>query len=422
MDAAKSEAIRIRQLDNGLVLLAEPMDWLESAAFCLLLPAGCIYDPASRLGLSNFACEMVQRGCGTRDSRAFIEDLDGMGVQRSCGVSAAHTSFGAALPREKLIPTLSVYADLVRRPHLPTAQLEDGRQVCLQELYAAQDDLPQRTMQRLKEALYPNPWCRATHGELPAVQATTGDDIRQFVESHYQPRGAILAIAGRYEWDELNAAVDQLFGDWQPLTFDVPAGVERSGKWQHIEHDSLQTQIGVGFEGVPYAHSDYYQARCAVGVLSDGMSARLFTEVREKRGLAYTVYAACHSLRHMGSVMCYAGTSTGLAQQTLNVLVGELQRLQLGVEPDELRRLKARIKSGLVMQQESSPSRAASIAGDWYHLQNVRSLPEVKRRIDALTCDSINAYLAANPPRDFAVVTLGDHPLEMPDGVSSSRS
>jgi predicted Zn-dependent peptidase len=160
------------------------------------------------------------------------------------------------------------------------------------------------------------------------------------------------------------------------------------------------------------------QARGAVGVLSDGMSSRLFTEIRENRGLVYAVSAACHSLHDRGSVLCYAGTTTERAQETLDVLTAELLRLADGIQEDELKRLKARIKSALIMQQESSTSRSRSIAFDWYHLGRIRSLDEVGGLVDGLTCESINAYLAEHPPQDMAAVTLGEKPLETPLGIS----
>jgi predicted Zn-dependent peptidase len=176
----------------------------------------------------------------------------------------------------------------------------------------------------------------------------------------------------------------------------------------------------LAYTSIPYPHPDYFQARGAVGVLSDGMSSRLFTEVREKRGLCYTVYASCHSLKDRGSVVCYAGTTTERAQETLDVMYGELVRLEQGIEPDELNRLKARIKSSLIMQQESSVSRSGSIAADWYYLNRVRTLDELGAIIDGLTCESINRYLAAHPPRDFCAVTLGAKPLEMPRAISAA--
>ncbi|MCA9172124.1 MAG: insulinase family protein, partial [Planctomycetales bacterium] len=165
-----TQAIYSHQFKNGLTLLGESMDWLESVAFSLQLPAGYIYDPSERLGLANFACEMAQRGCGLRDSRQFIEDLDRLGVDRSVSVGAAHTNFGGAMLADKLFDVLPIYADLVRRPHLPADQFEEGRQVCFQEILASEDDLAHRTMVRLRDRRYGQPWGRASHGEYAHVE------------------------------------------------------------------------------------------------------------------------------------------------------------------------------------------------------------------------------------------------------------
>jgi predicted Zn-dependent peptidase len=394
------------------------MDWLESAAFAWLLPAGCTKEPIERLGLASLTCEMVQRGCGSRNSRQFVEDLDRLGVDRSASVSGAHTSFGGSMLADNLGAALAIFADLVRAPRLPAEQLEDGRQVCLQELWALEDDLAQKTMWRLKQRHYGDPWGRSPHGSEPTLEQITLDEIRGHVQRTYQPQGTILSVAGKVDWSQLLETIEQLLGDWAG---DEPAVVEQTPPprgYEHVSFSSSQTQIGVAFDSVPYSHPDYFQARGAVGVLSDGMSSRLFTEVREKRGLCYTVYASCHSLRDRGSVLTYAGTSTERAQETLDVLLSELTQLGEGVQPDELQRLKARIKSTLIMQQESSAARCASMAADWYHLGRVWTLDELGQIIDALSCSSINRYLRSSPPQDFTVVTLGAEELEVPRAVS----
>jgi predicted Zn-dependent peptidase len=113
-------------------------------------------------------------------------------------------------------------------------------------------------------------------------------------------------------------------------------------------------------------------------------------------------------------VLCYAGTTAERAQETLDVTFSELIRLGQGIEQNELDRLKARIKSGLIMQQESTSARSGAIARDWYHLRRVRTLDELGREIDALTAKTINAYLSANPPQDFTFATLGPQPLRIP--------
>src|SRR6266404_9491474 len=119
------------------------MPWLESAAFALLVQAGCAQEPAEKLGLASLTCEMAQRGAGERDSRQFLADLENLGADSSASVSIAHTSVGGAMPAESLPAVLGMYADLVQRPHLPAEQLEDARLGCLQEVRAVDDDLAQ---------------------------------------------------------------------------------------------------------------------------------------------------------------------------------------------------------------------------------------------------------------------------------------
>ena len=157
----------------------------------------------------------------------------------------------------------------------------------------------------------------------------------------------------------------------------------------------VRHRLGLPILLSPYCDQDYFQARGAVGVLSDGMSSRLFTEVREKRGLCYSVYATYHSLRDEGLVSSVTrGTSTERAQETLDVILCELRRLTDGIQENELQRLKARVKSALIMQQESSMARSGAIAGDWYHLKRVRPLVELQQIVDDLSCQSVGDYLS----------------------------
>jgi predicted Zn-dependent peptidase len=409
-----TDSIQIHEFDNGLTLVTQRMDWVESAAFSLLVPAGCARDPRPLLGLGNLTSEMVQRGCGPRDSRQFVNDLENLGVDHNSSVANAHASFGGAMPADKLLAALEIYADLVMRPHLPADQFDDAQLACVQELRALEDDLAQRAMLELRRRQYPDPYGRNSPGTLETIQTATVEDVREFFTNYYRPQGAILSVAGKFDFPQLRDHVGELFAAWEsaaPQSLDEMPALRTS---THIHHDSSQTHIAIGYSSIPYGHADYYQARAAVGVLSDGMSSRLFTEVREKRGLCYAVYAACHSVLGRGSVVCYAGTTSDRAQETLDVVLHELTNMADGVRGDELQRLKARLKSALIIQQESSASRSSSIAADWYYLRRVLTLEQVGKIVDDLSCASINAYLTANPPGSFTIVTLGQKPLELP--------
>lgn len=414
----QQQQIYSQTYDNGLVLVAEPMDWLDSAAFSLLVPAGCVHDPTDRGGLATLTCEMALRGSGSRDSRQFVAELDNLGIERGDAVSDAHTSFSVATLAASLPAALGIYADLVQKAHLPVEQLEPSRQTALQELAAVADEPAHKVMLEVRRRHYRAPWGRPSQGEAAALEAASLADIRGHYERNFRPNGAILGVAGKFQWSELRDLVGKLFGGWRSRDVKTPPEAQGGLPGAHLEHSANQTQIGVAYPSVPYRHPDYFQAWGAVGVLSGGMSARLFTEVREKRGLCYSVSAMYHTLRDCASVLSYAGTSAERAQETLDVLVGELIRLKDGVQTHEIDRLKARIKSGLVMQQESSSARSGAVARDWYHLGRVRSMSEIATLVDGLTCASISNYLAAHPPGNFTIVTLGPKPLEAPRGVS----
>ena len=413
-----TEPILSHVYGNGLVLVAEPIKSLESAAFTFLVPAGCAYEPEELPGLSCLTCELGLRGCGPRDGRQFVSDLENLGVERGEAVSIGHASYSGATLAKNLLPGLEIFADLLRRPHFPAEQLEPARLLILQELRAIEDEPGQKVMLELRRHHYPDPWGRSAFGRTEAVESMTLAQVRDYFASRYHPNGTILGVAGNVDWERLKDEVGRLFDDWAPRDAAEPSTGAALSRRQHLQHESNQTQIGIAYESLPYRDPDYFQAWGAVGVLSGGMSSRLFTEVREKRGLCYSVYATSHTLRDRGSVLCYAGTSAERAQETLDVTLSELVRLAEGVRSDELLRLKARIKSSLIMQQESSSARSGSIVRDWYHLGRVRTLDEIGGLVDALSCESINAYLSAHPPRDFTVVTLGPSPLEVPVEVS----
>ncbi len=414
------EVILHHTYDNGLTLVAQPMPWLESAAFSIAVPAGFRYDPLERLGLANFVCEMVQRGSGQLDSRQWVEHLDMLGVDYTSSCSLYNTNFGGAMQADQLHDALATYADVLRKPRLPASQLEDGRMVCFQEIASLADDLAQRTIQQARSNFYGATDGRSSEGSMESVAAIKLEDIQTFFERYYRPNGTIIACAGKLDFDALVSQVERSFGDWRAREIEEVASTPPRHGYQHLVHDSEQTHIAIAYQGVPYSHDDYYLNRGAVGVLSGGMSSRLFTEVRENRGLCYTVFASCHTLRDKAGVFCYSGTTNERAQETLDVILAELVKLADGINEDELRRLKVQIRSGVVMQQESCRSRAGSIAGDWFHLGRVRALDEVLDRVNDLTVESINRYLADHPPANFDVVTLGPQPLEVPDGIPTA--
>jgi len=406
-------------LDNGIVLLGEELPGLESVAIAFHTPAGAVHDGAGHCGLATLSGEMMLRGAGERSSREIVESLEGAGVQWSQAVSTSHASFAGAMVARQLPVALPIYADILRRPRLELEQLENARQMVLQNLAGTEDDPPHRTMSALRQLHYPSPWGMPSEGISADVESLGIDAVRRFVSEHVRPAGTIIAIAGRIDWDDFVKRITTLLGDWNTGAAEPVQTGRRGPRFRHVPHDSQQTHIAVAWSAPPYRLDESYEATAALAILGGGSSSRLFSEVRERRGLCYSVSAGYQTLRDCAAAICYSGTSAARAQETLDVMLAEIRRLPGTLEPAELDRVKARAKSGLVMQQESSAARAGAIARQWYHLGSVRTLAEELARYDRLSIGTIEAWLAANPVRDLSVVSLGREPLEVPVEVSA---
>ena len=327
-------------------------------------------------------------------------------------------TFSGATLAENLTAALRIYGDILLRPHLPADQFDAAKAGVEQGLRAVEDEPRQKVIIELRRRCFNSPWGRPSEGNLDELDAISIDTIRDMHERCFHPNQAILGIAGRIDVDAITAIVEDVFGSWEQKPEPIVEVGPRGSSLDQISHESTQTHIGIAYDAVPYRDPDYYAAWAAVGILSGGMSSRLFTEVRERRGLCYSVHASLNSLPDEGRVLCYAGTTAERAQETLEVTLQELCRLGEGIEQNELDCCQARAKSSLIMQQESTISRSSSIARDWFFLGRVTTLAEVRDKIDALTTDTVLDYVHRHPARDFTILTIGPQPLEVPVEVS----
>src|SRR5262249_54574497 len=185
------------------------------------------------------------RGCGPRGSRQFITDLENLGLQRGESVSSAHVSLGGATLAKNLPPALRIYADLLRRPHLPAEELDAVRLVATQDMRAIADDPSHKVMLELKRRYYPEPWGRPSEGEEEALAAISIDEVGEHFQRLFRPNGTIIGVAGRIDWPKLKDLVGELLADWRPLAVEEPPGSGRGVKVDHLSHESNQTQIGI---------------------------------------------------------------------------------------------------------------------------------------------------------------------------------
>ncbi len=396
-----------RVLSNGMVLLGEPMAGVESVAFDFMLPAGAARMPSGCCGVSNVLSEWIFRGAGTRDSRTLGDALDGLGVQRSTSIGSSHLCLGGALESSNLAQALALHADVILRPHLNDEQFGPARQLILEELASLDDEPRQRVTIELRKRFYGDPLGRSTMGEAEDLENLSASKARRTAVDYLNVPQTIFSVAGKYDFDAVCCQLEEVFGneDGKPLASRPTTA--RGPCYTHIPHDGAQVHIGLMTETARFVDEDYYNARMAVSVLSGSMSSRLFTEVREKRGLCYAIGAKYHSLKDAAGILCYAGTTPDKAQETLDVIVGEFQRLADGIGEEEMTRAKIGLKSSVILQSESSGSRAGSIGSDYYMLGRVRPLEEIKERIEATSVESVLGFLRSRPFKEYTVVTIG---------------
>jgi len=394
-------------LKNGMVLLGEPMEAVGSVAFDFMLPAGAALLPDGRCGAGGVIAEWIFRGAGDRNSRQLGDALDGLGLARSRSVGSSHITVGAALEAGNLAQTLDLYADIILKPSLDDDQFELARQLAVDGVLSLDDEPRQKVMLKLREQFYPNPLGRSPVGDIAQLKALTTEKAKQIIKDNFNLSQTIFSVAGKYDFDAVCQQIERLFETEQQENAGQVTLGSKAGKYTHLDNDGAQVHIGLMTETVKPTDEDYYNARVAVSVLSGGMSARLFTKVREERGLCYAIGARYHCLKETAGIMCYAGTTPDKAQETLDVIIQQFNELGDGISEEEIQRAKVGLQSSLILSSESSSSRAGSIAGDYYMLGRIRSLDEIKEKIDQTSVDSVLGFLRNNKFNDFTVVTIG---------------
>jgi predicted Zn-dependent peptidase len=402
-------------LSCGVTLLGEEMEAVNSVAVSVLVPVGAATDPAGLEGAANVLSEMLHRGAGPYDKVQLSAEYEKLGTVASHSSGVETSSIGVTLLSENLPKAIELICHTLRRPHLPESELENATQLALQELKSLEDEPSSKVMVELAADLYSYPFGRCQLGTADGIGNLTASNIKSYFQEQFVPSGVLIGVAGKFSWDEVVRCFERELGDWSGSKELLPSGTLNSGgSTRHIYKDTNQLQIALAYPSVSFEHPDFYKARLAVNVLSGGMAGRLFIEVREKRGLVYRVSASHSATRGRAAVFCYAGTTLERSQETLDVMFAELNKLKEGILAEELQRAKADLKSKLILSSESSSARASVLVSDFWNLNRVRTVEEIRDSIDAVTAEDIIGHLHDFPVSNVALVTLGQKGLELP--------
>lgn len=388
-----TDSILTHELDCGALLLMEPNPSVRSAALSWWVPSGTAHDPAGpdRDGLAVLCAEMLERGAGGLDSRAFNERLDACGVLREVSVHSTVTRVSASLRGEHLAETLGLMADLVLRPKLPADAMEPVRSLCLQSIEGLKDDPAGQAGVALHHRALPAPLNRSTYGCRQVIETADIESVRAAWSERSRPVGSIISVAGSFDPVATRELLEGLLSEWsgappELAELDAPIGGD-----QHLPQESAQVHLEIGLDAPRVEEEDELPFLAGVRTLGAGASSRLFESVRERRGLCYDVHAHYSATARFGLCTIGAGTTPERIGQTIDCIFEELEAFgREGVRPEEFDRVRRGLKTRLLMQGESTSARAFALAHDQHQRGAPRSLADIAARIDGLTHERVD--------------------------------
>jgi len=412
--SAKSKHYTDYQLSNGITLIVEEIDDVNSAAFTIYVPTGTVREPDSLPGLANIMTECFHKGAGPYDSKQLSEVSEGIGFHKSisCGMEA--TVFSGSVLAENIEKALEISKAILLEPHFPESELASVKSLALQDIDSVEDEPSSKVMDELTKNFYPAPFSRIGLGTKEGINSIKNEDLRSFYNETFGAKGVIIGVSGRVKSEKIFTIIEKLFKDWKGGLDRISVSpLSKENKTVYLNKNTAQIQIALAYPSVGIDHESYYAARIGVNVLSGGMSGRLFVEVREKRGLVYRVGASHSSARGRSAIFASAGTTPENADETLKVMLEQLHSLADGVNEEELHRAKVDLKTRVITQGESTSARASSLASDWWNLKRVRSLLEIKESIDKVTEADIVKYAKDFPVTAITLAVLGNKELSL---------
>ncbi|WP_135506282.1 M16 family metallopeptidase [Roseovarius aestuariivivens] len=385
--------VQLTTLSNGFRIVTEHMPSMKSAAIGVWVLAGARHEEASQNGVAHFLEHMAFKGTKTRSALQIAEAIEDVGGYINAYTSREVTAYYARVLQEDVPLALDVVADILRNPVFEEREIEVERGVILQEIGQALDTPDDIIFDWLQEKAYPDhPLGRAILGQAERVSGFSRADLLRFVDERYRPGQMILAAAGAVDHDALVRRAEQLFGD-MPASDIMPAsGARFSGGESRTIKPLEQAHFALAFESPDYTSPEIHTAQIYATALGGSMSSRLFQEIRERRGLCYTIFAQAGAYSDTGMMTIYAGTSAEEMPGLARITIDEMKRAADDLSVAELERARAQMKAGLLMGLESPSNRAERLARMLQIWGRVPALDEVIGHIDEVTLPGLRAF------------------------------
>lgn len=403
-------SVEVSKLPSGLTVITDTMPHLETAALGVWAGVGGRDEKPDEHGISHLLEHMAFKGTERRSSREIVEEIEAVGGDLNAATSTETTAYYARVMKDDVPLALDVLSDIVSHPTFVTEELEREKSVIEQEIGAAQDTPDDVVFEYLSELCYPDQSIgRSLLGTTATLKTFNRDSLRNYLATHYRGPNMVVAAAGAVDHARVVAEATERFSGFDTAPAPEPAPAIFGNGGARVVHRELeQAHLTMALEGLPQADPALFSLQVFTNILGGGMSSRLFQEVREKRGLCYSIYTFHAPHADTGFFGLYTGTDPADAPEMMEVIADVINDAVETLTDAEIARAKAQMKAGLLMALESCSSRAEQLARHILAYGRPLGVDELVTRIEAVTRestrDAARTLLARSRP---AVVALG---------------
>ena len=414
--------VRTERLASGLRVVSDPVDHLETASLGLWVDVGARCETEETNGLSHLLEHMAFKGTARRSARDIAEEIEAVGGHLNAYTSRETTAYYAKVMKEDVPLALDLLADILQHSTFDADELERERAVVIQEIAQVNDTPDDLVFDRFQETAYPDqPIGRSILGPRERVRGYSRDALAAYMGAHYRATRMVLVGSGRIDHEALVAGAEAAFAALPDGPVAAPAAAVYGGGDCRIARDLEQAHLLVGFDGIAYDDPDFYTLQVLSTLLGGGMSSRLFQEVRERRGLAYSVFTFSSSYADGGVFGVYAGAGEGDLAELVPVMADEMIAACEALSEDEVARARAQLKAGLLMSLESTQARAERLGRHMLLFGRPLPIAEMIGRVDAIdsgaVCRTARRILKGCRPTVAALGPIGR--LESHDAIAA---
>ncbi len=395
MTDLQGDAIRVTRLPSGLTVVSERMDRVETVAVGAYVGTGTRHELAEENGVSHFLEHMAFKGTARRTAAEIAEEIEAVGGHLNAYTAREQTAYYVKVLKENTALAADIIGDILTQSTFEPEELERERGVILQEIGQANDTPDDIIFDHFQTAAYPGqPMGYPVLGTDDVIKGLSRATLTGYMRRHYPASNVVVAAAGNLQHDEILSLARRHFADLPETTApSVLPGLYRGGEFRE-SRELDQVHIVLGFPSVAYGDPDYYPTLLLSTLLGGGMSSRLFQEVREKRGLVYSVYSFTTPYLDGGLFAIYAGTGESEASELMPVTLEELRKVQGDVSEAELARARAQVKASLLMSLESTGSRCEQLGRQIQVFGRVIPTQETVAKLNAVTTEDVRCAAA----------------------------